>query len=303
MIQFGYACMNTILREENIFTGRTMRKSTFEKDGLAAASKINLLNVQDLLKIVQWNNENNIKVFRMSSDIFTWNSEYDLEDLPDYEEIKLTLELIGKTARDNNQRLSSHPGAYNVLASLNESTVNNTIDFLNKVSIFMDLMQMPRTPYCKINIHIGGAYGDKEAAMQRFNDNFKRLLPSTQSRLTIENDDKASMYSVKDLYYGIYKKINIPIVFDYHHHKFNTGDQTEEQALKLASKTWPKDVKQCTHYSESMAEKENVLNKKPQAHSNFIYDKVNDYGLDIDCVIEAKMKEQALLNYIQKYGK
>ena len=297
MINLGYACMNTSLREENIFTGRTMRKATFDLNGIEAASKVNLANVKDLLKIVQWNNKNNIKVFRMSSDIFTWNSEYDLKDCPDYNEIVSVLQQIGFEAKSNNQRLSSHPGAYNVLASLNQSTVDNTIDFLNKVAVWMDLMNLPKTPESKINIHVGGAYGNKKEALERFNDNFKKLSHSAQSRLTIENDDKASMYSVKDLYEGIYKKINIPIVFDYHHHKFNTGDLTEEEALKLAALTWPENIRQCTHYSESMLEKENVIGKKPQAHSNFIYDKINDYGLNIDCVIEAKMKDAALLKY------
>jgi UV DNA damage endonuclease len=302
MITLGYACMNTQLRKENIFTGRTMRKATFEKDGLIAASKVNLLNVGDLLKIVIWNNENNIKVFRMSSDIMTWNSEYDLKDLPDYEEIKSILKEIGIQAKLHNQRLSSHPGAYNVLASPNPKTVNSTIDFLNKVAVWMDLIGLPQSPASKINIHVGGAYGDKEAALNRFVENFKKLSYSAQSRLTIENDDKASMYSVQELYDGIYKKINIPIVFDYHHHKFCTGNLTEEQALKLAAKTWPKEIKQCTHYSESMLEKENAIGKKPQAHSNFIYDKINDYDLNIDCVIEAKEKEAALLNYRKTYN-
>jgi len=108
---------------------------------------------------------------------------------------------------------------------------------------------------------------------------------------------KLTMYSIKDLYYGIYKKINIPIVFDYHHHKFNTSDLSEEEALKLAVSTWPKDIIPCTHYSESMKEKENEPTKKLQAHSNFIYDKINNYNITIDCVIEAKMKNSALLKY------
>ena len=166
----------------------------------------------------------------------------------------------------------------------------------------MNLMKLPMSPESKINIHVGGAYGDKESAMQRFCDNYKKLSPAAQARLTVENDDKASMYSVKDLYHGIHKKINIPIVFDYHHHKFCTGDMTEEQALRLASLTWPKSITQCVHYSESMRDKENAPDKKPQAHSNFIYDKINDYGLTIDCVIEAKMKDAALLKYRETYG-
>ena len=68
--------------------------------------------------------------------------------------------------------------------------------------------------------------------MDRFCKNFERLSESVQGRLTVENDDKASMYSVKDLMY-IHERIGIPIVFDYHHHLFNTGGLTEQEALEL----------------------------------------------------------------------
>ena len=127
------------------------------------------------------------------------------------------------------------------------------------------------------------------------------MLPeSVTSRLTVENDDKSSMFSVADLYKGIYRFIGIPIVFDYHHHKFCTGDQTEEEALKLAASTWG-DVRPTCHYSESKALNEG-LKVKPQAHSDYILQEVQDYGLDIDVVFEAKAKEQAILKYRELYG-
>ena len=94
------------------------------------------------------------------------------------------------------------------------------------------MMGLSRTPYNKINIHCNGVYGDKIAAMDRFCKNFERFTRISSNRLTVENDDKASMYSVKDLMY-IHERIGIPIVFDYHHHKFCTGDLSEEEALKL----------------------------------------------------------------------
>jgi len=116
-------------------------------------------------------------------------------------------------------------------------------------------------------------------------------------RLTIENDDKATMYSVKDLMY-IHDETGIPIVFDYHHHQFCTGDLTEEQALKLAATTWPKDIGQEVHYSESKALHENNSKLKPQAHSDYINSLPNTYGLDVDIMVEAKAKELAILKFI-----
>ena len=111
------------------------------------------------------------------------------------------------------------------------------------------MLGLSRTPYNKLNIHCNGVYGDKKSAMDRFCKNFERLSPAVQGRLTVENDDKESMYSVKDLMY-IHERIGIPIVFDYHHHKFCTGGLTEQEALELAISTWPKDIKPIVHYSE-----------------------------------------------------
>jgi UV DNA damage endonuclease len=133
--------------------------------------------------------------------------------------------------------------------------------------------------------------------MDRFIKNFKRCSNSVKKRLTIENDDKATMYSVKDLMY-IHKETGIPIVFDYHHHQFCTGDLTEEQALKLAATTWPKDIGQEVHYSESKALHENNSKLKPQAHSDYINSLPNTYGLDVDIMVEAKAKELSILKFI-----
>ena len=299
-LQLGYACINTELRKKSIFTNRHMRKATFESKGINYASELNLQNVKDLCTIIQWNIDNGIKLYRMSSDIFTWHSEYNLSDCPDYKQIKMYLKKAGKLAMDNGIRLSAHPGQYTVLASPNPDTVIKSIDILNKTAIVMDLMGMPKSPQCKINIHIGGTYDDKPGTMARFCKNFKRIIPSAQARLTIENDDKASMYSVVDLYNGIYKVIGIPIVFDYHHHRFCTGGLSESEALHLASKSWPKDIRQCTHYSESMALMEGAEGKRETAHSNFIYNEINTHGLYIDCMVEAKMKEKAVQRYYDK---
>ena len=142
-------------------------------------------------------------------------------------------------------------------------------------------------------------YCDKQSAMDRFIANFKRLSPSVSKRLTVENDDKASMYSVKDLIY-IHQNTGIPIVFDYHHHQFCTGDLSEEQALKLAATTWPEGIKQEVHYSESKALHENNPKEKPQAHSIYINSLPNTYGLDLDVMVEAKGKELAILPFINK---
>ena len=105
------------------------------------------------------------------------------------------------------------------------------------------------------------------------------------------------MYSVKELYEGIYKKICVPIVFDFYHHKFCTGGLTEQEALELALSTWPKDITPCTHYSESRRKEHLDESIKAQVHSDLIYNKIPTYGHKFDCVVEAKHKELAIVNY------
>ena len=295
MQNLGYACINMTLGKQKITTNRSMIKKTFTQRGINYASELGLQNVRDLVEIIKWNEKNNIKLFRMSSDFFPWASEYKLSDMPHYNRIKNILAGAGYLANSYNQRLTAHPGPFNVLVSPKENVVLNTIKDLTTHGETFDLLGLSRTPYNKINIHCNGVYGDKISAMDRFCKNFELLPESVQTRLTVENDDKASMYSVVDLMY-IHERIGIPIVFDYHHHKFNTGGLTEEEALKLAASTWG-DIKPVVHYSESKSLHENNDSIKPQAHSDYISEYINTYGVDVDVMIEAKAKELTLLEY------
>ena len=296
-MNLGYACINTALSANKIFTNRTMRRKTFDAKGLEYVSDLALANVKDLETIVKWNNEHKIKLFRLSSQIFAWSDEYELCDLKDNDEICDRMFEIGNIATRAGQRLTMHPGPYNCLASPTQKVVEKTIRELNCHSEQFNMMGFEPSPYNKINIHVGGAYGDKKSTLERFCKNFELLRDDTKKRLVIENDDSPNEYSVKDLFDGIHQTIGIPITFDYFHHKFNTGNLTEEQALKMAAITWPEGITQCCHYSESRRKEQLDESIRPQAHSDMVYDKINTYGLNPDIVIEAKLKEQSIFNY------
>ena len=303
-MELGYACINMTLSasKPKITTNRSMIKKTFKEKGLDYAGELGLKNARDLFHILKWNNENGIKLFRLSSEFFPWASEYSFEELPQFNRIKTLLAGCGQYAKDNGIRITSHPGPFNVLVSPRPHVVENTITDLEIHGRIFDLMGLSKSHYNKINIHCNGVYGDKISAMDRFCENFKRLSPSVQSRLTVENDDKASMYSVKDLMY-IHERCGIPIVFDYHHHQFCTGGLSEEEALKLAITTWPKGIKPIVHYSESKALHEENNKLKPQAHSDYINSVPNLYGTDVAVMVEAKAKELAILPFINKVSK
>ena len=297
-MNLGYACINMTLGKA-VTTNRGMVKRTFLAKGPDYVSELTLANSKDIIKILEWNRQNGIRLFRLTSALIPWGDSLDLTQLKDYEEIRSELKKAGDFARFHGIRITTHPGPFNVLVSPNEAVVGKTIQDLEMHGKIFDMMGLDKTPYNKINIHCNGVYGDKKKAMDRFCQNFSRLSESVRSRLTVENDDKGSMYSVMDLWY-IYGKIGIPIVFDYHHHGFCTGDLTEEQALKLAAETWPEGIKPIVHYSESKALHENDTKQKPQAHSDYINSLPDTYGMDVDIMVEAKAKELAILPFIKK---
>jgi UV DNA damage endonuclease len=296
-MNLGYACINMTLGK-NVTTNRSMVKRTFNEKGLDYVSELALANSKDVLKILVWNKNNNIKFFRLSSALVPWGDGLDLTTLKDYDEISIALRRAGDYAKANGIRITSHPGPFVVLTSPKENVVEAAIKDLELHGKIFDLLGLSQTPYNKINIHCNGVYGDKLSAMNRFCENYLKLSDSVKKRLTVENDDKASMYNVKDLMY-IHNRINIPIVFDYHHHLFNTGDLSEEEALKLAITTWG-DITPVVHYSESKALHEENIKLKPQAHSDYIKSLPNTYGLDVDIMVEAKAKELAILPFIKK---
>ena len=289
---------SSLPKAKRVTTNRSMIKRTFKERGIAYASELAMQNIKDLKKILEWNEENGIKFYRMSSDVFPWMSEYEFKDLPDYHEICYLLDDAGEYATLNGHRLTFHPGPFNVLGSPKAKVVDKTIKELNQHSQMMDLMGFFPSHYNKINIHVGGTYGgDFEGTASRWVKNFYRLDENTRSRLTLENDDKASMWSIKRLYELIYQRVGVPIVFDYHHFKFCTDGQTEEEAVQMAASTWPGDVKPVVHLSESRREEQGDEKIRPQAHSDWIYNPVPRHGVQYDMMLECKMKEQALFKY------
>ena len=297
MRNYGYACINKTFsdrpKSQRITTNRTMIKRTFQEKGIAYASELALQNVRDLYKILQWNLENNIYFYRLSSDIVPWASEYEMEELPDYGLILAACKKAGNFARQHNMRLTSHPGPFNKLASPKERVFQLTYKDLKVHGDLFDMIGLPRTPYAKLNIHVGAAYGDKPFALDNFCRNFERLPESVRSRLTVENDDKASLYSTKELYDSVYNEIGIPIVHDVHHHKFCTGDIDDEEAMLLAAITWG-DVKPVIHYSQSRSVEHDDPKIRANAHSDSYWEPVDTYGLDIDVMLECKHKELGL---------
>jgi len=299
-VELGYACLNTALGRDGSF--RTMTKATFAARGLPWASWLSLENVTNLCKILRWNADHGVRLYRMSSNMFPWDTEYRLHELPDWFEIRNTLELAGQIARDTGQRLSFHPGQFNVLASENPHVVQNSIGVLSRHAEIMDVMGLPLSHEAKINIHVGSAQGGKDLSLQRFCRSWELLPDNLKRRLTVENDDKPGMFTVNELFHGVWAHVGVPIVMDFHHARLNRSKigghaLSEECEFKRAQSTWGSIIP-TTHYSESAASFLPPGGKPPppMAHSDYVNGPIPDFaGYTHHCVIEAKMKEQALL--------
>jgi UV DNA damage endonuclease len=293
--QVGYCCINTTLNKQGITTGRTMRKATFDQKGLSYASELALQNAHDLLRIIQWNIDNNVNVFRMGSGIFPWASEYDnFTSLPDAKKITDILQEAGKLATTSGQRITAHPDHFVKLASTKPNVVQNSINELHMHSFVFDMMGLSVTPYNAINIHVGMNFSEETA--DRWITSYNKLHPRCKSRMVVENDDKASGFSVIQLFTYLHSTLNIPITFDYFHHEFHPDGLSTQDAAELAAGTWPDGVTPLFHYSESKNLNENVIGN-PRAHADYVFKKIDDFGMTLDIDLEAKAKELALFKY------
>lgn len=306
-MRHGYCCINLSINEgrkdkERIYTNRSLTKKTFEELGISRASELALMNVKDLSAIIDWNESAGIKMFRMSSDMFPWCSEYELTDLPDYNEIHQIMSETGQRAKSYGQRLTFHPSHFCVIASLREDVVEKSFKELRQHAEIMDMMGLDQSFHYPINIHVNTSKPSLQEAADRFCQAYSRLPENVKNRLVLENDDTPSGFTPIDLYNLIHRKISVPITFDYLHYYCHPSDDfSEREALEISVSTWPEGVTPITHYSESRKLNEDE-NSKLLAHTDWIWtENIETYGLEIDIEFEVKMKDSALLKYLKNH--
>lgn len=295
-IQLGLCCMNTKLQSRKIICSRTLRLTTLETKGLEELKKRARLNCTDLMTHLRWNAANGIRVFRMSSDLFPHKSN---PKAPNYT-FDFALDLLheaGRYARDTGQRLTFHPGQYNVVGTPKEDMFKKTVADLDWHAEVLDLMGCG--PDSVIVVHAGGIYGDKEATKKRWITNFSRLPERVRRRLVLENCEKG--FSVVDCI-DVSRGCGVPVVLDTHHfacyiqmHPKETFESLSYYIPDILA-TWSR-----RHIKPKMHVSEQNPTKQIGAHSDLI-SRIPDelleipkrYGVSIDIMIEAKLKEQAI---------
>jgi len=295
-MRFGLCCISLTLKEQG-FSFQTMTYKRFSSLPREEALEILGSRIHNNLittdKTIEFCAEHNY-VYRVSSDIFPLitfdEANVSLEDLPNYDLIQNEFDNIEQTIKRTSVRVTCHPSEFNVLASTNSRAVDKTITELNFYSSFFDRIGCEANYNNPMNLHVHNKNGTHSEIIERFMQNFNRLDPNCRARLVIENDDKINCWSVDELVNIFHPVTNIPITFDYLHHKCNPNELDEETALKMCYNTWH-GYKPLFHYSESRP------GNNPRAHADYTETSFETYGLDFDVDMELKMKDLAIANH------
>ncbi|ODH26752.1 UV damage endonuclease UvdE [Paracoccidioides brasiliensis] len=332
--RLGYACLNTYLRPSNppIFCARTCRISSILENrhplqdasqphhrtknrpdltqppdverGIAYVQALGLANARDIVKMLRWNERYGIKFMRLSSEMFPFASHaehgYSLEPFA-----ADVLAEVGRVVAEFEHRLTVHPGQYTQLASPRPSVIENSVRDLEYHAEMLRLLKLPpqQDRDAVMVLHMGGVFGDKQATLDRFRQNYKTLSTDIKNRLVLENDDVS--WTVHDLL-PICEELNIPLVLDYHHHNINfDADKIREGTLDIMSlyrcisATWSrKGITQKMHYSEPTP---GALTKAQRRKHNSRVQMLPPCDPTMDLMIEAKDKEQAVFELMRIY--
>ena len=228
-MKIGYPCIN---RSIGCSSNKKFRLANFTREKFNETVRNNL-NCLD--KIVDYNVENNMLFLRISSETIPFAS-HEVCTLDWKKIFKNELNNIGIKLKENKFRVSMHPGQFTLLNSPNEKIVEKSLAELEYHADFLNAMGLDNT--AKIQIHVGGVYGDKDSAIKRFINTFGIASNKIKSRLAIENDDYH--YSVKDCL-RINKETNIPIILDNLHLECLNDGESLIEAYNIIKGTWSKE--------------------------------------------------------------
>jgi UV DNA damage endonuclease len=303
-VQLGLCCMNVTLKKQKppVYAARRIIMKTIEKLGIEELKKRTLQNLEDLLKMLHWNTENGIRVFRLSSEMFQHKTNPRVQDYT-YDFALEHLKKIGDYAKSVGMRLTMHPGQWNNLGSPNQKVVDQTFKDLNYHCGILDMMGMGKDSV--MVIHGGGVYGDKQGAMKRWVENYLKLPKRIKDRLVLENCEKS--YSIKDCL-KLSWRVNIPVVFDTHHFECykklhpNESFKSADHFIPLILDTWSrKNIKPKFHVSEQGSGKIGHHSDYIEILPKYLLEIPEKYGVNIDIMIEAKMKELSIQKLYIRY--
>ncbi|KAF2130899.1 UV-endonuclease UvdE [Dothidotthia symphoricarpi CBS 119687] len=330
--RLGYACLNTYLRNANppVFSSRTCRiasilehrhplkdpsqpehatKNRPDKDqpadvgrGMRYVEELGLANARDISKMVRWNDKYGIKFMRLSSEMFPFASHeeygYTLEPFA-----ADTLREVGEVIAELGHRVTTHPGQFTQLGSPRKSVIDNAVRDLVYHAELLSLLKLPQQQDrdAVMIMHLGGAFGDKPAAIERFKENYAKLPDGVKKRLVLENDDV--VWCTHEIL-PLCQELNIPFVLDFHHHNILFDSTQIREGTKDIVDLFPKILETWTkkgitpkmHYSEPCPG--TITGRDRRKHSPRVMT-LPPCPDTMDLMIEAKDKEQAVFELMR----
>lgn len=304
MLRLGYACKNLSIPAP---VSQTCRIDTVLKNGLSFVVEKARSNLVNTLQCLKWNERNNIRFYRMSTNLFPHivNPDPRLSHYTNKDRLySLFLFLdeltdISKFAKTHQHRLTMHASHFCKIGAKDKDVFKKTLDELALYSDMMDLMRLG--PDSIIVVHGGGVYGDIEETKKRWVKQFNLLPETVQRRLVLENCE--FQYGVQDVF-DICEQIKRPAVIDTHHYHCYTqkGDHGMSlyRSIQKSVELWQRfGAKPKFHISQQ------ATGQRLGAHSNYIDEIDNDLlafvqntETDIDIMVEAKAKEKAVLQLV-----
>jgi UV DNA damage endonuclease len=292
-MKLGYACINQTLGKDGNFKTITLKKAlTLSQEELYKQLKlISIHNLYNTYKILQWNVNNDIFMYRLTSSMIplathsinTWKWWFD-------EDILIICNKIKNIVVNNDIRISFHPDQFCVLTNFKEDTIfQNSLKDLEYHNILSELLGCET-----ILIHVGGKYNNSQKAKETFIDNYLRLPFNIQNKLHLENDDKT--YNVEEVL-EICETISRPMILDIHHHNCLHSSKHIDDYIDRIIKTWNNEIPKI-HLSTGK------LSKTDRSHADYI--DINDFidavavtHDEFDIMLESKAKELSILKLKQ----
>lgn len=304
LFRLGYVAMSVHL--QNASTSQTMTFTNFEKIGdreaaLKKLERISRSNLQNMLRLLQHNKAHGIEFFRISSKIIPLATHEELQDWDPIHALKEDFKNIGDFAKENNMRIDFHPEHFVVLNTPRKEVFKKTIKDLEFHYRMLHAMGIDPTHRCVL--HVGGSYKDKLKSLERFVENWAYVPRGIQKMIMIENDDK--IFTMDDCLY-LSEKLNIPFVFDLHHHFANYDDFNWMHNWDRAVNSWKTSPLPVKMHISSPKDDQHY-----RSHADYIdvemflsfLKKASGSTDQIDCMIEAKKKDDALFQLAKGLSK
>lgn len=287
LVRLGYACICTTL--DGVTTSSSYSYTNFNKNNdYDKLDKVIISNLEDLIKILIFNKKNNIRFYRLSSNLIplATHNKVVFDYIDNY---KSYYNKISNIINNSNMRVDMHPSTYCILNSTKKEVVDNTIEILKYHYNILDAMGIDNKI---IIIHIGSNTFGKEKSLVRFINNFNKLPEYLKQVIAIENDDK--IFTIDDCLY-LARELNIKVVLDYHHFLCNNIGRNIDNYLEEILSTW-KNMRPKMHFSSPKNKKDYRYHNDYIDASSFIdfLNIISKYDKDIDIMLEAKAKDEAL---------